>query len=213
MNAIHRRGAVRALLVLAAATLAAGCAVRPLEQAQASRDRPSREPVFNERVLQDYAALVRIMTGDDVDCGSQNPCPVNVPVSFTVNSAGDEFCLAKFPAKIYWARGVPPGPARRVEWTLVPDTGVTRTFSFDADLGIMPIKNQGELGSMPNSHGAFNGNKSYYYVHKNGPPVGPTKPVQYLSIVWLNAPGSAAPPPTKAATCGTIDPIMINDGS
>ncbi|HZT55855.1 MAG TPA: hypothetical protein VFA35_06495 [Burkholderiaceae bacterium] len=198
------KNVVRALALLMAAPF--GLVSAAQEEAPSKSPRPR---VFDARLLEQYPALVDSLTAKEKNCGTDDPCAVEVTVSF-VSRGGKDYCLAQFPSKIYWNRNNPPPGSRRVEWTLVPDAGVTRTFSFDADLGILPIKNKGQLSSNPNDHGVVpsTDGKTYFYVHSNGLS-GVTHPVKYLSIVWLNDPNGTP----SSTTCGTIDPIIANDGS
>jgi len=182
-------------------------------QSAVAQERPSAKPAkprgFDQKLLKQFPALVRALTGDVKDCGTSDPCQVNVKVSY-ISDQGKDYCLAQFPEKIYWKRIHPPGTPRRVEWTLVPDAGVTKTFSFDADLGILPFKNKGQMDQNPNGHGLVSGTsgKSFFYVHSNGV-TGIVNPVKYVAIVWLDEPGGTEP----KTTCGTVDPIIANDGS
>lgn len=198
------------LVLVAALPLAATSGwVAAVEKGDAAKPaKPAKSMVFDKRLISQYPSLMQMLTAVDKNCGTDNPCKVDVPVLF-VNSGGNDFCLAKFPAKISWNRTTPPGE-RRIEWTLKPDSGVTRTFSFDADLGILPIKNKGELSGNPNGHGVVPSTNAttYFYVHNNGQS-GVNHPVKYLSVIWLNLTGTTDPSTT---TCGTVDPIIANDG-
>ena len=179
--------------------------------ASAQEKPPSKPPTpraLDEIQLKQFPALIRALTAGVKNCGTDNPCKVNVAVSY-ISDGGKDYCLATFPEKIFWNRNNPPGP-RRVEWTLVPDAGVTRTFSFDADLGILPFKNGNQMSGNPNGHGVVpaTSGTAFFYVHSNGMS-GVTNPVKYVAIVWLNELGGGEP----RTTCGTVDPIIANDGT
>lgn len=179
--------------------------------ATAQQTPPSKPPqprVFDVKLLKQLPAFVRALTAGVKNCGTDDPCKVNVGVSY-ISDRGKDYCLATFPEKIFWNRNNPPGP-RRVEWTLVPDAGVTRTFSFDADLGILPFKNGNQMSGNPNGHGVVpaTSGTAFFYVHSNGMS-GMTNPVKYVAIVWLNELGGGEP----RTTCGTVDPIIANDGT